>query len=333
MIGNKLHIALVGAGAMGSRWASVIYASKIAKLKYIIDTDITRAAKLAKKFDRVIASKNIKAALNDHELDAVVVVVPHKFLALLSHMALKKGKHVLVEKPGALSSLLLKKNINLAKSANLVLMVGYNHRFHQGFVKARKIVGEGRIGKIIFIRARYGFGGRKGYQKEWRLNKNLSGGGELMDQGVHMIDLAISFIGIPNKITGFAENTFWKSAADDNAFVLMQNKKSIASIHVSLTQWDALHSFEIYGSKGFVLVEGLGKKYGGTEQVRFAVRNDDFNGVSDKKTYKCSSDANRSLRLEFQEFVNSIIEGRTPNPSPGSSYEVLKVVERIYAKR
>src|SRR3990167_602528 len=192
---KKINFALIGAGRMGTRWASVLANSDRAVLKTIADSGSGKSAKLAASIPGCTATKNLDDVLKNKNIEAVLIATPHKFLARITQACLHSGKHVLCEKPGAITAFEITKNLNLAKKMSRVFMVGYNHRFHDGFIKARQIFKKGTIGKITFIRARYGFGGRPGYDKEWRLNKAVSGGGHLLDQGVHMVDLTLSFMG------------------------------------------------------------------------------------------------------------------------------------------
>lgn len=329
---GKIHFALIGAGKMGTRWAFIISKSAHTCLDVIIDPKLKKAGDLAAQVPGCIATTDIKDILNNKDIDAVLIATPHKSLSPISSSALKSGKHVLCEKPGAIKSGQIKTNIALARKRGLTYMVGYNHRFHDGFIKARRLYKQGVIGKIIFIRSRYGFGGRLGYNKEWRLNKAISGGGHLIDQGVHMIDLARSFIGKVKETQGFLSDTFWKPGAEDNAFVLLKGtNKTVASIHVSLTQWKSLHNFEIYGTKGYLSVEGLGMKYGGGEKLVVGKRARDFTGQVKEKTVKCNSVADDSLALELTEFVSAIKQKRQPIPPAMDAYETLKIVEKIYA--
>ena len=328
---RKFRLALIGAGRMGNRWTRVLPKTPNVSLLAIADTGSGRAKSLAAQIPGCAATKIDQIVIDNKNIDAVLIATPHKDLASLSAAALKTGKHVLCEKPGATTADDIKKNITIAKRVGLTYMIGYNHRFHDGFIRARKLCQEGSIGKIIFIRARYGFGGRLGYDKEWRLNKAISGGGHLIDQGVHMVDLAMSFIGEINGVRGFVSDTFWKAGADDNAFVLMQGtNKSIASIHVSLTQWKPIHNFEIYGTKGYLSVEGLGRKYGGSEKLVISKRSADFTGEVKERVVDCNSNADDSLALELEEFISAIKQDRQPIPSPTEAYETLKIVEKIY---
>lgn len=317
---KKLHFALIGMGGMGSRWAGII--SKLASLDAVVDSSDKRSATL----DDV---------LSDPYIDAVLIATPHGDLAWQTKKALKAGKHVLCEKPGAIHSRDIKKNIKIAKKKGLVYVVSYNHRFHEGFLEARYVYERKYIGDIIFIRSRYGFGGRKGYNKEWRLNKKKGGSGELMDQGVHMIDMVMSFIGKPVEIRGFTSDKFWKKGnkdiGEDNGFVLLKGKnKEIASIHASLTQWKPLHNFEIYGTKGYISVEGLGQRYGGTEIVKLCRRPKDFSRDVQETVVRCNPIADNSLIYVLENFID-VVGGKKKTQMTGeNAYEVLRVVEKIY---
>ncbi len=325
-----IRFALIGAGKMGERWAGVL--SKNQKLAAIADTGSGKAKKLAADIPDCRATNIDQIVLEDKDIDAVLIATTHKYLAPLTAAALKAGKHVLCEKPGAIKSADIKKNIALAESVGRTYMVGFNHRFHDGFIKARRLYKDGAIGDVIFIRARYGFGGRLGYDKEWRLNKSISGGGHLLDQGVHMIDLSRSFMAEIKSVHGIRGDKFWKKGVEDNGFVLLQDKdKAIASIHASLTQWKPLHNFEIYGTKGYLSVEGLGRKYGNGEKLIVGRRAKDFDREVKEKTIVCNSNADDSLKLELEEFVSAIKQRRNTSPSPTDAFENLRIIEKVYS--
>jgi len=328
---GKLRFALIGAGGIGARWANVIKSDKRIALSFVCDTDTKKADKITKQFNNCISIKDWKEYISSKEIDAVIVALPHARLAPATQAFLKNKKHVLCEKPGGIHHAEIKKAIDIAKKNDVRYMVGFNHRYHDGFQKARKLFERGVIGDILFIRARYGFGGRKDYEKEWRFNKKVSGGGELIDQGVHMIDLARWFLGDFIDVCGFAEDTFWRDGVDDNAFVLLRNKEGrIASIHVSWTQWRPLHNFEIYGTKGYIIIDGLGKKYGGKELLILGKRN---NFESSEKTFSCDPDADKSLMRELKEFICAIRECRNPKPNGEDALQTLKIVHSIYSKK
>ncbi len=327
---KKISFALIGAGKMGTRWAFVISKCANTALDSIVDTDLKKAKDLAEKIPHCTATSNILDVLNSKEIHAVLIATPHKYLAPITESALKAGKHVLCEKPGANKSEQIKNNIDLAKKTRLVYKIGYNYRFHDGFIKARKLYDKGVIGDLLFIRARHGFGGRVGYEKEWRINKDIGGGGHLHDQGTHLIDMAKSFMGKIKKIRGIRADNFWKAGTEDNAFVLLQDENDvIASIHSSLTQWKRMHSFEIYGTKGYLSVEGLGMRYGDGEKLIVGKRTEDPDKVKEK-VIVCNPIADNSLAYELAEFISAIKQGTPLDPTPLDAYETLKIVEEVY---
>lgn len=326
---KKLAFALIGAGGMGKRWADALQRSEHSRLVLVVDKNIEVACAIAEKVGTHF-SDYLEKSINEHKPDAAIVALPHAYLAETSEKLLRLGLHVICEKPAARTPAELEPVMQAAKDFDRRFMVGCNHRFHPSLQKAKEIVESGAIGNLIFIRGRYGFGGREEYAKEWRLNPEISGGGELIDQGIHLIDLARWFLGDIAETRGFVSDNFWRAGAEDNAFVLLRDKKNrIASLHASWTQWDSLFSFELYGSEGYIHVEGLGKRYGGTERVIWGKRSENF-GVEKEEIIECDTDANKSLILEIEEFVSAIKEKRDPKPSGRDAFEVLKIVEEVY---
>ena len=312
----KLHFALIGYGKMGHRWEGVL--RKYTKLDAIVDP----AFKEFPVLEDVLANEKI---------DAVLVATPHKYLSEITSEALVAGKHVLCEKPGAIRANQIRDLNELAEEKDLVYKIGYNYRFHEGFINARKLYNARVIGDIIFIRARHGFGGREGYDKEWRINKEVGGGGHLHDQGIHLIDMVKSFMGKPDKVEGFRADTYWGTGTEDNAFLLLKKDNVIASIHSSLTQWKRMHTFEIYGTGGYLIVEGLGLRYGEPEKLIIGRKTKDPDIVKEE-IVKCDPIADHSLELELKEFISAIENGTQLDPTPEDAYETLRIVEEIYRK-
>jgi predicted dehydrogenase len=260
----------------------------------------------------------------------VVISTLHDSLAPLTLAAIRAGKHVLVEKPAARSARELFPLLAAAKKARVQVRVGYNHRFHRAFRKAREIVDAGKLGPLMMIRARYGHGGRLGYEKEWRADPKKSGGGELIDQGVPLIDLARWFMGDFSKIEGFAQTLFWKMPVDDNAFMLLRTKKGqTASLHASCTEWKNLFSFEIYGRVGKLHIEGLGGSYGMERLTWYRMLPQ--MGPPETKAWEFPQ-GDDSWEFEMREFAKDILLCRKSQPSLQDGLETLKVVDRIYCK-
>lgn len=326
-----LNLALIGAGGMGSHWAEAIRRTAGLNLKAVADVRRSRREALASRFKNCEVESDWRAVVKRIGIHAVIVAVPHNLLAKISRAALRGGKHVLSEKPAALNSRELREVLEAAEKSGRVYMVNFKHRYHDAFIRAKRLVSQGAIGDILFIRALYGFGGRRHYSREWRFNKRVSGGGELLDQGTQMIDLARWFLGDFNQVAGLTQDLFWKPGIDDNAFVLMKNsREQIASIHVSWTQWKWIHSFEIFGTKGYLIIHGLGKKYGGPERLIIGRRHPQFLKPPTERVVIFRGDDIDALSRELKEF-KAAIEGRHPITKTGEAmYEILKIIEKVY---
>lgn len=314
---------------MGSQWAEIINANPRAKLNLVIDVNELAAMALAQKFN-CAHGQNLPADFGQDECDAVLIAAPHKFLFSLALACLDAKKHVLVEKPGATASADLYKLQNISEQNKLSLMVGFNYRFFESIRGAKEIIDSGKIGHTMFVRLRHGQAGRPGYEKEWRMNREISGGGVLMDHGTHDIDLINYFLSGTNVVAGSAvSNFFWQSEAEDNAFLLLKNKDGqISSIHLGLTDWKPIFSFEIYGPNGYCVINGLGRKYGGSEILTIGRKDND--GQIKEEEIICNPEVKNSFIAELDEFINSIEQKRLPSPNIFDAINTLKIIEKVY---
>jgi predicted dehydrogenase len=263
-------------------------------------------------------------------VDAVIVSTLNASLAAIALAAIRAGKHVLIEKPAALNAAELEPLIAEAAVRKVRVRVGYNHRFHPAFRKARELFESGALGPLMFIRARYGHGGRTGYDREWRADPKLSGGGELIDQGVHLIDLARWFLGDFTTVNGHAATFFWDMPVDDNAFLSLRTAAGqTAWLHASCTEWKNLFSFEIYGRDAKLYIEGLGGSYG-IERLAF-YRMLPQMGPPETVIFEYPR-GDQSWQLEIEAFIEDIRTGRAPNPGLADAAAALRVVETIYKK-
>jgi len=228
-------VAILGCGLIGQKRSKTLAG---AKLVVCADVDEKRAKSLAAGFPGCEASADWRAAVQRDDVDIVIVATTNDALVETSLAAVQAGKHVLVEKPAARHVAELDLLIAAAaRKNNVQVRVGFNHRYHPALLKARELVDAGELGELMFVRGRYGHGGRKGYDREWRANPALSGGGELIDQGVHLIDLSRWFLGDFSEIQGFAHTYFWDMPVDDNGFMLLRTTKDqTAFLHVSCTE-------------------------------------------------------------------------------------------------
>ena len=226
-------VGIVGCGGIGLKRAHAL--GQRGKLLACADLDGQRAQALAHKF-RARHTTDWRELLAMLDVEIVIVATVHDALAEIASAAVAAGKHVLVEKPAARSADELKPLLNQADVSSVKVRVGFNHRYHRAILKARTMVDAGVLGEIMFLRARYGHGGRLGYEKEWRAHPQISGGGELIDQGAHVIDLSRCFLGELTKVVGYADTYYWDMPVDDNAFMLLRNEQQQAAfLHVSCT--------------------------------------------------------------------------------------------------
>jgi predicted dehydrogenase len=323
---KTIRVGIVGAGLIGGKRAEAIVSTGKGKLVAVADPDAKRAEALARKYGAE-AYSDWKKLVVRKDIDVVIVAVPNAFAASVVLAALKHGKHVLVEKPFGINTKESLAMLAAAKKAKRLVKVGFNHRFYASILKAREIFEKGGIGKVLFIRSRYGHGGRRGMEKEWRSDKKISGGGELLDQGVHIIDLARWFAGDFKSVYGLAETKFWNTNLDDNTFVLMENGDATVSFHVSTTNWRNIFSFEVFGDKGFLDIGGKGGSYG-KEVLTYGKCRPEL-GAPDIKVFTFAA-KEASWDREWENFVSAIGGRRKISGDGKDGLAANELVEAIY---
>ena len=323
-----MNYAIIGCGLIGKKRLAGLPSGS--KLVVACDTDLARAEALVKLAQSGRAVADFHQAIADPRVEAVIVATINSALAEVSAAAMRAGKHVLVEKPAGISAGQIEELIALAQKHEVCVRVGFNHRYHPACMKAREIFESGVMGELMFIRARYGHGGRIGYDQEWRADPKLSGGGELIDQGIHLIDLASWFLGEFKKVEGHAATYFWNMPVDDNAFLSLQTAKGqTAWLQVSCTEWKNLFSFEIYGRHAKLHIEGLGGSYGVEKLYHYQMKPE--MGVPETKVYEFPG-ADESWRRELSEFEEDVRNKRTSDAGLREARAALEIVEKIYAK-
>jgi predicted dehydrogenase len=324
---NSLGFAIIGCGLIGRKRAAHL---KTARLLYTCDLDAGRAADLAKMAPGCKSTTDYTQVLADPAVTAVIVATLNASLAPITLAAVKAGKHVLVEKPGALNSSQLRTIQAAAAQTGARVRIGYNHRFHPALQKARALIDSGALGPLMFLRARYGHGGRKGYDREWRADPALSGGGELIDQGVHLIDLSSWYLGDIRNVEGHAATYFWDMKVDDNAFLSLRTAAGqTAWLHVSCTEWKNLFSLEIYGRDAKLAIDGLGGSYGVERLAYYKMLPEMGPPETTIFEYPRGDD---SWAIETNTFIEDIRLGREPNPGLEEGIRTLEIVEDIYRK-
>lgn len=324
-----MNIAIIGAGLIGRKRAYNLPSDF--RLKTVCDVNEDAGRKLASEC-KCNFSNNWKITVNDPGIRAIIISTTHNYLFPIAETAAKNDKHIFIEKPGARNIDELRKLAALTAGKQQVIMVGYNHRFHPAIIKAKKITDSAFFGRILFIRARYGHGGRVGYGKEWRSDKRISGGGELLDQGSHLIDLVNFFIG--NKIIDLDArlgNFFWDSKVEDAAFIYLKNNQNQAALlSTSWVEWKNIFSFEIILERAKLQIDGLGGSYGPEKLTVYKMKPE--MGPPKITEYLFKGD-DLSWEKELRTFSLKIRKKNYSRIELNKAQFVLDVIDKIYSKQ
>ncbi|HEX3804246.1 MAG TPA: Gfo/Idh/MocA family oxidoreductase [Solirubrobacteraceae bacterium] len=257
-----LNVAVIGCGLIGRKRAEALGESD--RLIGAYDVVTERASDLVRDHSGT-AYPSIEELLAEAP-DVVVVAAVHDQLADLTEQALKAGAHVLVEKPAGISAAETDRLRAVARETGKRVKVGFNHRFHPGLMRLAQEVHSGEHGELMHLRGRYGHGGRPGYDREWRAEPARSGGGELIDQGMHLLDLTHWIAGPLPLHSALLRTQFWDTPVDDNAALLLgeadTRRGPWAMLHVTWTEWKNLFSIEVYCRTAKLQVDGLVRSYG-----------------------------------------------------------------------
>lgn len=322
-----MNVGVIGAGLQGRRHVASLQDLEGWRLVAVCDADIEAARALAAGCNAK-ATSSWQEVVRQPEVDAIAVCTPPHLHAPVTIAAMEQNKHVLCEKPLGRTLEEAEMMVRTACETGLKLKCGCNLRHHPAIGQARRWLEEGRLGRPLFLRCRYGIGGRPGYDKEWRAKSEISGGGELMDQGFHVLDLCRWFLGDFAEVFAFLSTAFWQiTPLEDNAFVLLRTPEGqVASVHVSWTHWKSLFSFELFGSDGYVQVEGLTGNYG-TERAVLG-RRDFFAPIQEEVIEFRGQDG--SCREEWKEFLAAIEDGREPLGNGQDGLAVHRLVQAAY---
>lgn len=278
--------------------------------------------------------------IKDPEVDAVFVCTPNHVIKEFVVGALDAGKHVFAEKPpGVHSSEVLEMIEAEKRNPEQRLMFGFNHRYHASVLEAKKHIDSGEFGKILWMRGRYGKSVDETFYEEWRASKEHAGGGILMDQGIHMLDLLMLFADGFDEVKSFCSNLYWKLDVEDNVFAMLKNNENnvVASLHSTMTQWRHLFALEIFLERGYMVINGLitsSMSYtteAGEEVLTIALNRTPPPQAKhvDEKRFVYKED--KSWHAEMADFFNATDTGATvSNGSTKDSLDLMRMIEAIY---
>lgn len=329
---NRLNIGIVGLGKMGHIRADVI--TKHPKLNLFAVCDVIETK--GKDYPESKFFHNYNDLLRQN-VDAVFVCTPNRYIPEIVVAALERGIHAFCEKPPGrnLDDIIMMQEAEKA-NPGIKLKFGFNHRYHQAVREAKSIVDSGRLGRIMWIRGIYGKAGGPLYDKSWRGNCEISGGGILIDQGIHMLDLVRMFCGDFADIHSFITRSYWKIEVEDNAFIIMRNALGqVAMVHSSATQWRHQLLMEIYLEKGYLVIDGILSSTRTYEpetlKVARCLYDHDKYPLPNPQETLTLYEEDKSWYLEVDDFVRRILEDKpVAVGSSQDAYKAMELVQRIY---
>ena len=330
---NRLNTGIVGLGKMGHIRADVITKHPALSLSAVCDVNESKA----RDFPECHFATDYHNLLKQ-DVDAIFICTPNRYMPEIVTAALERGIHVFCEKPPGrkLEDVTMMQEAERANPATK-LKFGFNHRYHEAVREARSIVDSGRLGKIMWIRGIYGKAGGPLYDNNWRNNSEISGGGILIDQGIHLLDLAVMLCGDFNTVHSFISCSYWQIGVEDNAFAIMKNAAGqVAMIHSSATQWQHRFLMEIYMEKGYLTIDGIlsSSQTYEPETLKVARCLHDQDGYplpNPQETLTLYSE-DKSWYLEVDEFVRCILEDKPVEiGSSQDACKVMSLVQKIYS--
>lgn len=329
---DELQFGIIGYGKMGRLRHDRLHASGRARVIAVHDPfyrpqDVN---------DGIQVHDSWQSIVEDPKIDAVSVATVNSFNKEIAIAALRAGKHVFCEKPPAFTSKDVEDIIAVEHESKRQLMYGFNHRQHDGARHMRDIVSSGIYGRVLWMRGRYGKSVDADYLSTWRADPKLAGGGILLDQGIHMLDLFLYLGGPFDEVQAMVSSLYWNiEGIEDNVFANLRNSRTgqVASLHSTMTQWRHLFSFEVFMERGYMVLNGLktsSNSYG-QEQLVVARNRTKAPAARWEEEETFLYEADHSWDRELEIFLDAI-QKRRPIVSGSSQHalEVMKLVDKIY---
>ena len=325
-----IRCGIIGMGKMGRIRADEIIKNPDTSLNatYDISSEMMAGfdAKKCRSVDEIL----------DEKLDVIFICTYNNVNSEYTIRALDKGKHVFCEKPPARTSGEVKEVIEAEKRSGKVLKYGFNHRYHYSVMEAKKIVDSRMFGNLLWLRGIYGKAGGNKYEGNWRNDRNLSGGGILIDQGIHMLDLLRHFSGEFIEVKSLVQTLYWNVPVEDNVFAMMRTENGVAAIlHSSATQWRNKFSLDMCFEDGYINLEGIlssTRSYG--DEVLVIARKqfeDSTFALGKPREERIFFDTDDSWKLELEDFIDAIKNGKSIEYGKSSdALSVMETLERIY---
>ncbi len=326
------RVGIIGYGVMG-------------KIRHKVINELGNIAKvvaISEQFSKVenidIPNLTPEELINQENIDVVIVCTPNHLNKEFTIKALNAGKHVFCEKPPAFTGADVLEIIATEKASNKKLMYGFNHRHHDSIIHMKELISGGEYGNPLWARGRYGKSVTPDYFNQWRSQSKFAGGGILMDQGIHMLDLFLYLLGDFDTVKAELSNLYWKMDVEDNAFVIMKDTRSgvIASLHSTMTQWRHLFSLEIFLEKGYMVLNGLitSSMTYGEEELSIAKNRSTAPAATWKDEIKTRYTDNNSWRYEMEHFFSAIDNDKPIQiGNSDDAFKLMSLMDKIYLSK
>tara|TARA_B110000438_G_scaffold302404_1_gene359980 strand:+ start:692 stop:1678 length:987 start_codon:yes stop_codon:yes gene_type:complete len=321
-------VGIIGFGKMGQIREKVISSIENIEVKLIYDTEECNS--------QITQAKSANEILESSEIDSVIICTPNYLNKPLTIKALSEGKNVFCEKPPAFNEKDILEIKSVEESSGKILMYGFNHRYHGSILKMKELIDAGGYGDILWMRGRYGKSVDQDFFSGWRAKKELSGGGILIDQGIHMLDLFLYLGGDFDKVHASVSNLYWNLGIEDNVFATLENSKTglVASLHSTMTQWRHLFSIEVFLQKGYFVLNGLKTSSNtyGEENLIIAKNRSTSPAASWEDEEQISFPNDESWNRELDEFFNAIqCNGKIKSGNSDDALKLMRIIDRIYS--
>lgn len=328
---KKLRVGIAGYGVVGRRREKAVALNKHLQLVAVCDRSFTESGT---RPDSVHYFPTYQQLL-DEPLDVLIVCMTNDVAPEVTIAGLERGMHVFCEKPpGRDLDDIARVIVVERKRPDLKLKYGFNHRYHHSVREARGKIQSGELGKVLSLRGVYGKSNLVTFnQSDWRTQRKIAGGGVLLDQGIHMVDLIRLLGGEFSQVHSFVENSFWNFEVEDNAYALLRSDEGVvAMMHSSATQWRHLFSLEIHLELGAIVLGGIlsGSKSYGAETMT-VIWSDPNKDAGSPKEQSTRYNEDPSWEDEINEFTNAILLSQPiKDGSSQDAYKTMELVYRIY---
>jgi predicted dehydrogenase len=324
-------VGIIGFGKMGQTRAESLLRDGRAQIAQVYDVSLPAGV------SHPVAG-SAQEIIDNPAITSVFICATNEVNKPLTLAALAAGKHVFCEKPPAFTAEDVREIMAAERASGRVLMYGFNHRHHAGVMKMKQVIDSGAYGRVLWMRGRYGKSVDGDYIKTWRADRARAGGGILLDQGIHMLDLFLHIAGTPfDEVHALVSSRYWKiPGIEDNVFAIMRSSETgvEVSFHSTMTQWRHLFSLEVFLERGYLVLNGLKTSSGsyGEEELTIAKNRATAPAANFGSEERLHYATDTSWDREAEHFMDAVTLGMPVTyGNSAQALEVMSLVDRIYA--